>query len=353
MKILAINPGSTSTKISLFENETNLFTETISHDAQYLNTFESLISQKDFRLNEVKKVLEQHNYTIDEIDAFVGRGGLLKPIKSGTYAINDKMIEDLKVGISGEHASNLGGIIANELAFINDRPSFIVDPVVVDELQDLARITGIKEIKRTSIFHALNQKSVSKRYAKENNKKYEDLNIIVAHLGGGISVGVHEKGLVVDVNNAIGGDGPFSPERAGNIHAGSFLKYIQGKTEAEIKLALKGKGGLVNYFETSDCRDAVKLMNDGNEEAKLVLDAMAYNIAKEIGSMATVVNGKVDTIILTGGIAYDKYITKLITERVEFIAPVTVYAGENEMEALANGVLRVLNNEEDALTYEG
>ncbi len=351
MKILAINPGSTSTKIALFENESNIFTENINHETEHLNTFENLISQKDFRLEEVKRILSKHNYTVDDIDAFVGRGGLLKPIKSGTYEINEPMLKHLEIGISGEHASNLGGIIASQLASVNNVHKFIVDPVVVDELQPIARITGIKDIKRTSIFHALNQKSVAKKFASENNMKYEDINVIVAHLGGGISVGVHEKGRVVDVNNAIGGDGPFSPERAGSLHAVEFFKYIQNKSTEEVKLAIKGNGGLVNYFGTNDCREVVKLKDNGNEEAKIVLEAMCYNIAKEIGSMATVVSGKIDAIILTGGIAYSDYITSQIIERVKFIAPVSVYAGENEMEALALGALRVLKNEEKPLQY--
>ncbi len=352
MKILAINPGSTSTKIALFEDEKNLFTENITHSVEKLNEFENLISQKDFRRNEVLEVLKNKGYTLEELGAVVGRGGLLKAIPSGTYNINDKMIDDLTIGVSGEHASNLGGIIAKEIATTIDVPSYIVDPVVVDELQDVARLTGIKGIKRISIFHALNQKAVAKRFAKENNTDYEKLNIIVAHLGGGTSVGIHKKGKVIDVNNALGGEGAFSPERAGSINATEFFKFTKGKEEKEIKLALKGKGGLVSYFNTSDCRDVVGLMEQGNEEAKLVLDAMAYGIAKEIGALATVNGGEIDAIILTGGIAYSSYITSIVEKSVKFIAPVTIYPGENEMEALVQGALRVLNNEETALNYK-
>ncbi|MFV0520737.1 MAG: butyrate kinase [Lachnospirales bacterium] len=351
MKILAINPGSTSTKISVFENENNLFTKNITHTAEHLKTFENMISQKSFRADEVKNALAENNFKLEDIDSFVGRGGLLLPIKSGTYNINEKMLEHLTVGISGEHASNLGGIIAKELATIFGKPSFIVDPVVVDEMHDVARISGIKGLERKSIFHALNQKAIAKKYAKDIGKNYNDLTVIVTHLGGGVSVGTHHKGVVIDVNNAIGGDGPFSPERAGTLPAFEFLKHIEGKDMKDIKLSIKGQGGLVSYFNTSDCREVEKLMQDGNEEAKLVLEAMAYSIAKEIGSMSTVVSGKVDAIILTGGIAYSKFVTEYISERVSYIAKVVIYPGENEMEALALGGLRVLNGEEKALEY--
>ncbi|MFV0441275.1 MAG: butyrate kinase [Lachnospirales bacterium] len=351
MKILAINPGSTSTKIALYNDEKEIFTKNITHQASELSKYEKITDQKDLRTLELTKALEENNEKLEEIDAFVGRGGLLMPIKSGTYNINDKMIEHLEIGVSGEHASNLGGIIAKELASIHKKKSFIVDPVVVDEFPDIARYTGLRDVKRKSIFHALNQKAVAKQYAKDIGKKYEDITVVVTHLGGGVSVGVHHKGDVIDVNNALGGDGPFSPERSGTLPAFEFIKFIKDKEEKDIKLALKGKGGLVNYFGTSDCREVEKLMNDGNEEAKIVLEAMAYSIAKEIGSMSTVVSGKVDAILLTGGIAYSEFITSYITEKVSYIADVVKYPGENEMEALVFGGLRVLNNEEKAMDY--
>ncbi len=351
MKILAINPGSTSTKISVFENTENLFTKNITHSAEHLGTFTSMISQKEFRAEEVRKALDENGYKVEDIDAFVGRGGLLLPIKSGTYKINEKMVEHLSVGISGEHASNLGGIIAKELAETLGKPNFIVDPVVVDELQDVARLTGVKGIARKSVFHALNQKAVAKRYAKGLGKDYKDLTIIVTHLGGGVTCGIHHKGAVIDVNNGLGGDGPFSPERAGTLPGFEFLNFMKDKDLKDVKLALKGRGGLVSYFNTSDCREVEALMDEGNEEAKLVLEAMAYSIAKEIGAMSTVAMGKVDAIILTGGIAYSKFITSYISERVSFIAPVEIFPGENEMEALVQGALNVLNGEEEALDY--
>ncbi len=351
MKILAINPGSTSTKIALFENEVELFTKNITHDVNVLEKYENIIAQKEFRVEEVLTALNENGYKVDDLDAFVGRGGLIMPIKSGTYNINDKMKEHLKQGISGEHASNLGGIIASELAEINNKPSYIVDPVVVDELSDVARISGLKGIERKSIFHALNQKAVAKRFASENNLNYENINLIVAHLGGGTSVGIHEKGKVVDVNNALGGDGAFSPERAGSLQFFELLNYMNGKDAKEIKTSVKGKGGLVSYFGTSDVREVQKLIDDGNSEAKLVLEALAYNVAKEIGAASTVVNGEINGIILTGGVSYSKFVTDIISTRVKFIAPVTIYPGEDEMKALALGGLRVLKGEEVALEY--
>ncbi len=351
MKILAINPGSTSTKISVFEREENIFTKNITHEAEYLVDFENIMDQKDFRVEEVKKALAENGFALEDIDAFVGRGGLVLPIKSGTYNINDKLKEHLKIGISGEHASNLGGIIASELGEFYNKPNYIVDPVVVDELQDVARISGVKGIERKSIFHALNQKAVAKRYAKENDKDYKNINVVVAHLGGGVSVGVHEKGSVVDVNNALGGDGPFSPERAGSLQVFEFLNFIKDKDMKEVKLAIKGKGGLVSYFNTSDVREVLTLANQWDKEARLVLEAMCYSIAKEIGAMSTVVGGNIDAIILTGGIAYSEFVVDYITEKVKYIAPVVVYAGENEMEALALGALRVLDGSEKALDY--
>ncbi len=354
MKILAINPGSTSTKIALFENEVELFTKNITHDVNVLEKFENIISQKEFRVGEVLTALNENGYKVDDLDAFVGRGGLILPIKSGTYSINSKMKEHLIQGVSGEHASNLGGIIASELAELNNKPSYIVDPVVVDELSEVARISGLKGIERKSIFHALNQKAVAKRFAQENNLNYEEINLIVAHLGGGTSVGIHEKGKVIDVNNALGGDGAFSPERTGSLQFFELLNYMNAKDikdVKELKASVKGKGGLVSYFGTSDVREVQKLIDDGNAEAKLVLEALAYNVAKEIGAMSTVVNGEITGIILTGGVAYSRFVTDIISARVKFIAPVTIYPGEDEMKALALGGLRVINGEEKALEY--
>lgn len=263
------------------------------------------------------------------------------------------MLEDLKAGLLGEHASNLGGILAYEISRAIGKKSFIVDPVVVDEMQDVARISGLKEIERKSIFHALNQKAVARKYAKSIDRKYEDLNLIVAHLGGGVSVGTHEKGRVIDVPNALDGEGPFSPERAGSLPVGDIVNIcFSGEyTKEEVKKMLKGNGGIVSYLNTNDAREVEERIKDGDQYAKLIYYAMAYQVAKEIGASAAVLKGKVDGIIITGGIAYDKLFTSWIEERVSFIGPVIVYPGEDELTALAEGGLRVLRGEEEAKIY--
>lgn len=353
-KLLVINPGSTSTKIAVYEDENPILIETLRHSSEEIGRFASIYEQFDFRKNVILKVLDDKRFDIKELDAVVGRGGLLKPIEGGTYKVNDMMLEDLKVGVLGQHASNLGGIIANEIGKEVNVPAFIVDPVVVDEMDDVARISGMPEIDRMSIFHALNQKAVAKRYAKENDKKYSEVNVIVAHLGGGISVGAHKDGRVVDVNNALDGEGPFSPERAGGLPIGSLVKmcYSGKYTLEEIKKKINGKGGVVAYLNTNDAREMESKAKNGEELAKQVQDAMGYQVAKEIGKCAAVLCGKVDAIILTGGIAYSKTITQYIKERVEFIAPVVIYPGEDEMLALTQGGLSVLNGEEEVREYK-
>lgn len=352
-RILSINPGSTSTKIAVYENEREVFEKTLRHSNEELGGFEDIFSQKEFRKNVILDVLKENDIAIETLDAVVGRGGLLKPIAGGTYQVTEHMIKDLKKGVLGEHASNLGGVIAHEIADPVGKKSYIVDPVVVDEMTAVAKISGIPEIERKSIFHALNQKAVARRYCNGNGKDYEKVNLIVAHMGGGISVGIHESGKVVDVNNALDGDGPFSPERSGGVPAGDLVRmcFSEKYSEAFIKKRLKGNGGVVAYLNTNDMRDVVKMMEAGDEKAKLIFDAMIYQVAKEIGSMATVVSGRVDAILLTGGIAYSKLITDAIVKRVGFIAPVHIYPGEDEMSALTLGGLRVERGEEEAKTY--
>ena len=352
-RILAINPGSTSTKIAIYDNEKEVFETTLRHSNEEIDQYEKISDQYDFRKQVILTALSDNGINLTKLSAVVGRGGLLKPIKGGTYAVNDQMLVDLKAAQMGEHASNLGGMIANEIAQQLNIPAFIVDPVVVDELEPVARISGMPEIDRISIFHALNQKAVARRYAHENNKPYESLNLIVAHLGGGISVGAHEKGRVVDVNNALDGEGPFSPERTGGLPVGDLAKLcFSGKyTHADIKKMIKGKGGLVAYLGTNDGRDVVKMIEAGDEKAKLIFEAMAYQVAKEIGSCAAVLKGNVDAIILTGGLAYGAMLTEWIKNRVSFISDVIIYPGEDEMSALAQGGLRVLRNEEKAQIY--
>lgn len=352
-KVLVINPGSTSTKIGVFEDETLIMEETLRHSSDEIKGYKSIFEQFQFRKDVIIKALQERHFELDTFSAVVGRGGMLKPMTSGTYKVNDKMLEDLKVGVQGQHASNLGGIIANDIALQHNIPAYIVDPVVVDELEEVARITGIPGINRKSKFHALNQKAVAKRFAGENDKVYEDINMIVAHMGGGISVGAHKQGRVVDVNNCVDGEGAFSPERAGAIPTGDLVKMcFSGQySYEEVKKMINGKGGFVALLNTNDAREVAKLADEGDESAKLVLDAMIYQVSKEIGKCAAVLCGKVDAIILTGGIAYNIDITNAIKERISFIADVVVYPGEDELLALAQGSLRCLKGVEAAKEY--
>ncbi len=353
IKSLIINPGSTSTKIGVFEDETLLFEETLRHSTEEIGKFDSIVDQKDFRRKIITDLLESKNFDLKSLDVVVGRGGMLKPIPGGTYAVTDALLEDLKAGVQGQHASNLGGILAREIADSIGVPSYIVDPTVVDELQPVARYSGVPELPRVSIFHALNQKAVAKRYAKEAGKPYWSLRLIVVHMGGGVSVGAHENGKVIDVFNALDGDGAFSPERAGAVPSGALVKMcFSGKyTEKEVYSKIVGKGGFNAYLNTNDMREVSKMANEGNEKAAEAKQAFIYQVAKDIGSMACVLKGKVDRIILTGGIAYGMDVVAALKEYTEWIAPVTVYPGEDELLALAQGALRVLNGEEKALEY--
>ncbi|MCR5011925.1 MAG: butyrate kinase [Lachnospiraceae bacterium] len=352
-KLLVINPGSTSTKIGVFEDEKLLFEETLRHSTEEITQYGSIFEQKDFRKNIILDFLASKDLKPADFDAFVGRGGMLKPITGGTYPVTDDLLEDLKIGKTGQHASNLGGILAREIGDEVGKPSFIVDPVVVDEMQPLARYSGLPELPRRSVFHALNQKAVAKRYAKENGRKYDELRLIVVHMGGGVSVGAHLNGRVVDIFNALDGDGAFSPERAGAVPPGDLVKLcFSGKyTEQEIYKKLVGGGGFNAYMGTNDARIVEGKCAEGDKEAIELYDAFVYQVCKNVGSQATVLEGKVDQIILTGGIAYSKLAVSKIKERVEWIAPVTVYPGEDELLALAQGALRVMNGEEEAMKY--
>ena len=353
VKSLIINPGSTSTKIGVFEDETLLFEETLRHSTEEISKYATIFDQKDFRKNIIIDLLKSKEFDVKSLGMVVGRGGMLKPIPGGTYACTDALVKDLEVGVSGQHASNLGGILAREIADEIGVPSFIVDPVVVDELMPIARYSGVPELPRVSIFHALNQKAVAKRYAKETGKKYEDLNLIVVHMGGGVSVGPHKNGKVIDIFNALDGDGAFSPERSGAVPVGALVKMcFSGEyTQAEVYKKLVGNGGFNAYVGTNDMRDVEKMVNEGNEKAAEVRDAFILQMSKNIGAMATVLEGKVDQIIVTGGIAYDKYVVAKLKERCEWIAPFTVYPGEDELLALVQGGLRVLYGEEEAKNY--
>ena len=352
-KLLIINPGSTSTKIGVFEDANELFEETLRHTNEELKQYDTIFDQFQFRKDVILNVLKEKNFDIKTLSAVVGRGGMLKPIEGGTYAVNDAMLEDLKVGVQGPHASNLGGILAKSIADEVGVPSYIVDPVVTDELADVARMSGTPDIPRVSKFHALNQKAVAKRYGKESGKGYENLNLVVVHMGGGVSVGAHNHGKVVDVNNALDGDGPFSPERAGSVPAGDLIKLcFSGKySEAEVYSKIVGKGGFVAYLNTNDVKGTIDKMEEGDKACTEVYNAFVYQIAKAVGEMSAALSGKVDQIILTGGVAYSPVLVPDLKSRIDWIAPVTVYPGEDELLALAQGAIRVLNGEEEAKVY--
>ena len=345
IKSLIINPGSTSTKIGIFEDETQVFDKTLRHSSEEIGQFPTIFSQMDFRKNIILEALKEAGEDLKSFDVIVGRGGLVKPIEGGTYEVTDVLAKDLEIGVQGQHASNLGGLLAREVSSEVEAaradgvkvPAFIVDPVAVDEMQPLARYTGLPEIRRTAISHPLNQKAIARRYAKEHGTSYDQLNLIVVHLGGGVSVGAHEKGKIIDVFNALDGDGTFSPERTG---------------QKEVMKKFVGGGGFNAYLGTNDMREVDRLADEEhNALAAEVRDAFIYCICKDVGAQATVLKGKVDQILLTGGIAYDKYVTEHIKERVSFIAPVSVYPGEDELLALAQGAIRVMTGEEEAKVY--
>lgn len=352
-KMLVINPGSTSTKIGVFENLDPIMLVDIRHQAEDLEPFQTIAEQYTFRKKVILETLKNHHINLDKLTAVVGRGGAIRPIDGGTYRINEQMLEDCRVGYSAQHASNLGALISKEIASEYGVPSFVVDPPVVDELSDLARVTGLPGMKRASLFHALNQKAVARRAAKELGLKYENARLVVAHLGGGTTIGAHENGRVIDVNNGYDSEGPFSPERSGTLPVGAVVKLcLSGEHSIEeIRKMLVGKGGVFAHLGTNDMREVVKKIESGDEEAKLVYEAMAYQVAKAIGSRATVLRGRVDAIVITGGIAYDEHLVEMITGRVAWIAPVKVYPGEDEMKALAEGALRVLKGQEEAKDY--
>ncbi len=351
--ILVINPGSTSTKLSLFENEKVLFQETVNHSSKSLKLFKNISDQYEFRLNVILKFLKNKKINLKNIHAVVGRGGLLKPLKSGTYRINRKMINHLKNGIYGEHASNLGALLSYHIAQKASVPAYIVDPVVVDEMQEVARISGIPELPRKSIFHALNQKAVGRKAARDLGKKYQDVNLIVVHMGGGISIGVHYKGKVIDVNNALNGEGPFSPERSGTLPVGDLVKLcFSGKySKSDVMSMIKGKGGMMAYLNTNNVEKILLEINKGEKCSSLIIEAMTYQISKAIGEGATVLKGNVDAIVLTGGISHSNQFNEMIKDQVSFISLVMVYPGEEEMLSLCQGALRILLGEEEEQIY--
>jgi len=347
-KILSVNPGSTSTKFAVYEDETLICLHTIRHSKTDLKPFNTLFEQYEFRKNLMLEKLKNDGIDLSDLSAVVGRGGLVRPLESGVYEVNDKLIADLISPQRAEHASNLGGVIAREIAgTINGCMAFIADPIVVDELQDVARLSGLPEIPRRSMFHALNHKAIARKYAAANGTSYEKLKLVIAHLGGGISVAAHRFGKVIDTNQGLDGYGPFSPERAGTLDAGQLVNLcFDGKyTQTEIRRMLVGNGGLMAHLGVDDELIAEKRASDGDQYAKLVLQSMAYNVAKEIGAMLAVLKGEADAVILTGGIAHSQFIVEYIKTMISPLTKVAVYPGEDEMEALAMSGLRVLRGE--------
>ena len=357
IKILVINPGSTSTKVAIMSLDTNnadekeaiknVFSKNIKHSQDKVNEFGCISDQYGWRKQCIVDELKTNNIPLDEVTYVIGRGGLVKNIKSGIYKINEQMLHDLKIGLNGEHACNLGGLIAYDIATQLKVDSFIADPVVVDEMEAIAKVSGHPAFERKSIFHALNQKAIARTYAKSVGKKYEDLNLIVVHLGGGISIGSHCKGMVIDVNQALNGEGPFSPERSGTLPVIDVIKAcFSGKyTESDLSKMVVGKGGFVAYLGTNDALEVENRVKAGDEKAAFYEDAMAYQIAKEIGAASTVLEGNVNAILLTGGMAYGREFVAKISKRIRHLGTIEVFPGEDEMHALAFNIYLMLKGE--------
>lgn len=353
-RVLAINPGSTSTKVGVYEGKKEVFEETVRHSNEELAAYGSILDQAPMRMNLIRQMLEKNNIDLSSMDAFIGRCGIVRPTRSGVYVVDDTLLDDLEhLPSAARHASCLGGIFARQFGDEYGKPAFVADPVTVDERDDIAKVTGLPDVERTCIFHCLNQKASARKYCKEVGKRYEDVNVIVAHMGGGTAVGAHRKGVVVDVNNAIAGEGPFSPERIGYLPVKDVLDlcYSGKYTKEELYDFISKSGGFVAHMGTNSSLEVEKAALAGDEKAARVFWAFAYNTAKYIGEMATVLKGEVDAIILTGGQAYSKVLCKYLEDRVGFIAPVKVYPGESELDALADSAIRVLSGEEEVKKY--
>ena len=354
-RILAINPGSTSTKFAVYYNEECKLNKTLRHSITELSRYKSVIQQFDFRKGLIIEALMEEGFDVDSLKYIIGRGGLTYPLESGVYLVDNNMLAHASDGVFGQHASNLGPLIADYIANqIPGAKAYIADPVVTDEITDIARITGHPKFTKRSIFHALNQKATARLHARKTGTKYEYLNLVVAHLGGGISVGAHNKGRVVDVNNGLDGDGPFSPERSGGLPTGQIIDFCfdSNLSKEEIRRMVVGEGGCVAYLGTNSAKEVQEMAEGGDTKARLIQDAMGYQVAKTIGEMAVVLDGNVDAILLTGGVAYNEYLTDYIRQKVSFIAPVVIYPGEDELEALARNALRVARNETPAKKYD-
>lgn len=351
-RVLAINTGSTSTKVAVYREMTPELELSLSHTKEDLKPFATVFDQEQWRRDLVLNALKEKGIALESLSAVIGRGGLLRPIESGVYRVNEKMLAELKAA-TPQHASGLAAGIAKEIAKECGVEAYIADPIVVDERDEVAKVCGIKGLDTRVIWHALNQKATARLYAKECGKPYEELNLIVAHMGGGITVGAHKGGRVIDCNNGLDGSGPIAPERAGTLPAGSLVKLcFSGKhTEKEVLAMIAGGGGLVSLAGTNQAREVAQRAAEGDAEADLAIRAMIYSIAKQIGQLATVLYGKVDAVILTGGIAHNTRVVTELKERCSFIAPVVIYPGENELESLVQNALRVLHGEENAKDY--
>ena len=353
LRILAINPGSSTTKLAVYERETPLFEETIEHNGSAIAYSADPAGAIEFRMKHILNSMSAHGVEMDSLDAVVGRGGLLHPIPGGVYTVNERMLADLRSAKYGDHASNMGAMLANSIARKLGVPAFIADSVVTDELCPLARLSGHPEINRTSVFHALNQKAKARRFCAERGLKYDEVNLIIAHIGGGVTVGAHEKGRVIDVNDGLGGEGPYSAQRCGGLPTNAALRLMEREQLSATALLrqLNTRGGLYGYLGTDDGKEISRRAESGDEKARLVYEGMAYQVAKEIGACAAVLRGRVDAIILTGGFARDKMFTGWIAEHTRFLAEIVVMPGEDEQQALCAAALRVLLGQEQALEY--
>ncbi len=353
-RILAINPGSTSTKFAVYFDSKCVLNKTIRHSMDELMRYRNVVDQFDFRKGFIIDAIVEEGIEVDSIKTVIGRGGLTYPLESGVYRINNQMLKHAREGVLGQHASNLGPLLADYIAQqIPNASAYIADPVVTDELDDVARIAGHPHFERRSIFHALNQKATARLHAEKVGEKYEDLNLIVAHLGGGISVGAHRKGRVVDVNNAFDGEGPFSPERAGTLPVGQLTGIcFSGKySEEQVRRMIVGEGGYVGYLGTNNARQVEEMAQAGNEKARLIQEALFYQVSKMVGEMAVVLEGKVDGILLTGGLAFNLQLENYIKKKAGFLGAVFSYPGEDELEALAMNALRVANQQVEVKEY--
>jgi butyrate kinase len=354
-RILAINPGSTSTKIALFDNDTELFKVTLEHDAQELNAFRDLSEQKPYRLDKIIEVLKEKNIALESVDAFMGRGGGQEAMEGGTYCVNDLAYEHARIGFRAVHPCILGSQTARDLGDLYGKPSFFVNPPCVDEMIDEARVSGMKEILNRNHVHALNQKEVGSRYAESVGKSYRDMNLVIAHIGGGLSVTAHRRGRMIDTNDCLGSSGAFSPTRSGYVSAIGLLRMcFSGKyTEKEIYNKITKNGGLVDYLGTNDVREVRRRIGAGDAYAEMIFSALIHQIKKEIGAMTAILDGEVDAIILTAGVSYDTSFVESIRKSLSFVAPVVAMPGEFEMEALARGALNVLTGREKPKEYTG